>query len=330
MQILKDQFGRQITYLRVAVTDRCNLRCVYCMPPDGVERRPHEAIMRFEEIAEVVRLAAEHGIRKVRLTGGEPLVRLDLPDLVRMIAAVPGIEDISLTTNGLLLEKMVGPLKEAGLKRINVSLDTLQPEKFKRITRGGSFEAVWRGLELAETLGLAPIKINAVALRGVNEDELWDLARLSIERDWHVRFIELMPVNNQASWGPGFPNPADAYLSIPEIKEILGPLGLLPLPESSNDGPAHEFQLRGGKGRIGFISPLSEHFCQACNRLRMTADGVFRPCLLQDIEVPFLAPMRAGEPVLPYMVRAVESKPSGHELSLNHMPSRRCMLQIGG
>lgn len=328
--MLVDRFGRSITYLRVSVTDRCNLRCVYCMPPEGIVRQAHESIMRYEEIAAVVRVAAEAGIRKVRITGGEPLVRAGLPGLVRMIAAVPGIEDISLTTNGLLLERMAGELKDAGLTRINVSLDTLNPEKFTRITRGGKFETTWRGLEAAERLGLNPIKINVVAMRGVNDDELVDLARLSVERDWHVRFIELMPVNNQASWGPGFPDPSKAYLSIQDIKKILEPLGLAPLPESSNDGPAHEFQLDGGQGRIGFISPLSEHFCQQCNRLRMTADGVFRPCLLQDIEIPFLEGLRSGEDILPYMVQAIESKPSGHELSLNHMPSRRCMLQIGG
>jgi len=335
--MLFDRYGRQVTYLRISVTDRCNLRCVYCMPPDGIERRPHEAMMKYEEIAEVVRVAAEQGIRKVRLTGGEPLVRLDLPKLVRMIAAVPGIEDISLTTNGLLLERMAAPLKEAGLTRINVSLDTLQAEKFTRITRGGSLQAVLRGLEAADLVGLHPIKINVVAMRGVNDDELVDLARLSIERSWNVRFIELMPVNNQELWGPGFPNPADAFLGIPEIQKILAPLDLTPAYETSNhDGPSREYLTAGGKGKIGFISPLSDHFCQNCNRLRMTADGVLRPCLLQDIEIPFLTAMRAGEPVLPFILNAMDAKPVGHELSQDHLhsqdhlPSRRCMNQIGG
>ncbi|HEX9017978.1 MAG TPA: GTP 3',8-cyclase MoaA [Anaerolineaceae bacterium] len=328
--MLVDRFGRSITYLRVSVTDRCNLRCVYCMPPEGIVRQAHESIMRYEEIAAVVRVAAEAGIRKVRITGGEPLVRAGLPGLVRMIAAVPGIEDISLTTNGLLLERMAGELKDAGLTRINVSLDTLNPEKFTRITRGGKFETTWRGLEAAERLGLNPIKINVVAMRGVNDDELVDLARLSVERDWHVRFIELMPVNNQQPWGPGFPAPADIYLPIPEIKTALAPLGLVPVPAHLNDGPAVEYSLQGGKGRIGFISPLSEHFCQQCNRLRLTADGNLRPCLLQDIEVPILAALRAGEPVLPYIQQAIDSKPSGHELAQAHLPTGRCMMQIGG
>jgi GTP 3',8-cyclase len=328
--MLVDAFGRSITYIRVSVTDRCNLRCVYCMPAEGIQRRSHEAVIRYEEIAQIVRVAAELGIHKVRLTGGEPLVRLDLPELVRMIAEIPGIDDISLTTNGLLLERMAAALKEAGLNRINVSLDTLQPEKFARITRGGSFETTWRGLETAEKVGLKPIKINAVAMRGVNEDEIQDLARLSIDRGWDVRFIELMPVNNQVSWGEGFPEPSKAYLSIPEIKTALEPLGLSALPRGENEGPAQEFVLSGGQGRIGFISPLSDHFCQQCNRLRITADGNFRPCLLQDIEIPFLDALRAGEPVLPYIQKAIALKPSGHELALNHLPSRRCMQQIGG
>lgn len=329
--MLLDQWGRQVTYLRVSVTDRCNLRCVYCMPPEGVERKPHDEIMRYEEIVQVVKVAAEHGVRKVRLTGGEPLVRTDLPQLIEMIAQIPGIEDISLTTNGLLLERMATALKQAGLTRINVSLDTLQPEKFARITRGGSLETVMRGLEMAESLGMTPIKINTVAMRGVNDDELANMARLSITRGWHVRFIELMPVSNQKPWGIGFPSPADAYLSIPEIKKAMEPLGLVPIEGHLHDGPASEYRLEGAaEGRIGFISAISEHFCQNCNRLRLTADGVFRPCLLHDIEVPFLQALRAGEPILPLLERAVKGKPSGHEISLNHLPSNRCMLQIGG
>jgi len=328
--MLIDGFGRKITYLRISVTDRCNLRCVYCMPPEGIEWRSHDSIMRYEEIIEVVRIAAAHGVRKVRLTGGEPLVRRDLPDLIRMIAKIPGIEDISLTTNGILLEKMAVQLKEAGLSRVNISLDTLQPEKFARITRGGSLEAIWRGIEAVEKLGMTPIKINVVAMRGVNQDELIDLAKLSLDRPWHIRFIELMPVNNHQSWGDSFPPPDELFISIPEIKEILAPLELSPSSEETNHGPAQEFVLKNGRGKVGFISPVSEHFCDTCNRLRVTADGAFRPCLLQDVEIPFLAAQRAGESLFPYMLRAIEQKPAGHELALNHLPSRRCMRQIGG
>lgn len=333
---LLDAWGRPITYLRISVTDRCNLRCVYCMPPEGVQRLEHQAIMRYEEIAEVVRVAAGEGIRRVRVTGGEPLVRLDLPVLIRMIHETPGIEDISLTTNGLLLERMARELREAGLDRINISLDTLQAEKFARITRGGSLETVLRGIAAAEAVGLAPIKINAVAMRGVNDDEVLDLARLTLTHPWHMRFIELMPVLNQETWGAGFPPPSEAFMSIAEIRAMLEPFGLQPVARAEQpsqrvmDGPAHEYELPGAQGRIGFISPLSEHFCQECNRMRMTADGNFRPCLLKDEEVPFLRAMRAGEAVRPYLLKAVESKPAGHALAELQPPTRRCMQQIGG
>ncbi len=328
--MLVDHYGRSITYLRVSVTDRCNFRCVYCMPPEGVKWQPHSAILSFEEIAAVVRAAAGLGVRKVRLTGGEPLVRLDLPDLVRMITEIPGIEDVSLTTNGILLERMAGELKDAGLKRVNVSLDTLKPEKFARITRGGSLEAVLRGLDAAEQHGLAPLKINTVAMRGVNDDELEDLAKLSLSRSWDVRFIELMPVKNRQPWGPGFPDPADMYLSIPDIQKALAPFGLEQVPGNPQDGPEQKFRLDGGRGRLGFISPLSNHFCQQCNRLRLTADGNFRPCLLQDIEVPFLSALRSGEAIEPYLKKAIDSKPLGHEIDQNRLPTRRFMQQIGG
>ncbi len=204
--MLVDSWGRQITYLRVSVTDRCNLRCVYCMPPEGLTLQPHAAILRYEEIAEVVRLAAHEGVQEVRLTGGEPLARPNLPALVGMLSAIPGIRDISLTTNALLLERFALPLAEAGLKRVNISLDTLQPAKYDRITRGGSFEQAWRGILAAEAAGLSPIKINIVAMRGINDDEFLDMARLAIENPWHIRFIEIMPVRNETPWGEDLPN----------------------------------------------------------------------------------------------------------------------------
>lgn len=327
---LKDRWGRQITYLRVSVTDRCNMRCVYCMPSEGVAWQPHETILRYEEIAQVVRVAAEHGVRQVRLTGGEPLVRKDLPDLVRMIAATPGIEDVSLTTNAILLERMAEPLAKAGLRRVNISLDTLQPEKFARITRGGSFAQVWRGIEAAEANGLNPIKINAVAMRGVNDDEILDLARLSLTRAWNIRFIELMPVKNQAPWGPDFPKPEDIYLSVQEILALLEPLKLQSEDSKVGCGPAKEYRAEGAPGKIGFITPLGEMFCDQCNRLRLTADGHLKPCLLSDGEIDLLPALRAGEPIFPYMQQAVELKPQGHELLEKHLPAGRCMQQVGG
>jgi cyclic pyranopterin phosphate synthase len=328
--MLVDRYGRQITYLRISVTDRCNLRCVYCMPPEGVQWQGHENILRYEEMAQVVRMAAGYGIREIRLTGGEPLVRKDLPDLVGMIAEIPGINDISLTTNGVLLLDQVERLARAGLKRINVSLDTLQPEKFTRITRGGKFERVWEGLEKAEALGLTPIKLNSVMMRGVNSDELLDLARLSLERAWHIRFIEIMPVKNQVVWGAGFPAPDETYLSIQEMLQILEPLQLEPVTTSIGSGPAREYQIPGARGRIGFISPLGEQFCENCNRLRLTADGHLRPCLLHDIEVPIRDALRRGEDLRPYFEQALILKPLEHELSADVSPTGRCMMQIGG
>ena len=329
--MLVDPFGRKITYLRISITDRCNLRCVYCMPPEGVAWQSHESIMRYEEILEVVKVAAAQGIREVRLTGGEPLIRQNLADLVNWITAVPGIEDVSLTTNGLLLEKLAAPLAEAGLRRVNVSLDTLDPQKFARITRGGSFEKVWRGLLAAEAAGLAPIKINAVALKGVNDDELLDLARLSIEHPWHIRFIELMPIKNQAPWGEGFPAPADCYLSASEIHRLLEPLGIVPVDGAASGlGPARQYQVPGAPGRLGIISALGEQFCDTCNRLRLTADGYLRPCLMNDGEVYLLGALRKGEPLLPLILQAVQNKPRRHELNNDRPPEGRCMTQIGG
>ncbi len=328
--MLVDSWGRPITYLRVSVTDRCNLRCVYCMPPDGIQMQSHDAILRYEEIAEVVRSAAAEGVREVRLTGGEPLARPNLPALVGMLASIPGIEDISLTTNAILLERFALPLAEAGLKRVNVSLDTLQPERFARITRGGSFEQAWRGILAAEAAGLTPVKINVVAMRGVNDDEFLDLARLALTHAWQVRFIEIMPIQNEAPWGEGFPNSVDAFIPISEVQARLAPLGLEEVASKSGRGPAREFRIPGGLGRVGFISPVSEHFCASCNRLRLTADGCLRPCLLSDLEIPIREALRAGEPVLPYLQQAVGIKPREHELVQNHRPVTRCMLQIGG
>jgi len=329
--MLIDSWGRQITYLRISVTDRCNFRCVYCMPPEGLVWQPHEKIMRYEEIVAVARAAAEQGVSQIRLTGGEPLVRADLPVLIRMLADIPGIDDISLTTNAMLLEKMARKLVQAGLNRVNISLDTLNPEKFARITRGGLLEKALNGITAAESAGLNPIKINVVAMRGVNEDEFLDLARLTLEHPWHVRFIELMPIGNQQPWGQDFPSPQDAFISIQEIAENLAPLGLVSGDGTVGFGPAVEYRIPGGKGKIGFISPLSEHhFCQRCNRLRLTADGFLRPCLMSDLEIPVLEALRRSEPVLPLLLQAVAAKPEGHRLATGSAPEDRRMIQIGG
>lgn len=329
--MLEDKWGRKITYLRISVTDRCNFRCVYCMPPEGLVWQPHDAIMRYEEIVEVARAAAAEGVRQIRLTGGEPLVRADLPVLVRMLADIPEIEDISLTTNAILLERYADELAQAGLKRVNISLDTLDTDKFARITRGGSLERVLRGIDAAEKAGLLPIKINAVAMRGINDDEFLDFAKLTLDHPWHLRFIELMPLGNQTPWGVGFPSPQEAYISIQEIFDQLSPLGLVPDNGVVGSGPAIEYRISGGAGKIGFISPLSEHtFCQRCNRLRLTADGFLRPCLMSDQEIPVLPALRSGEPILPMIMQAVAAKPESHKLASEPAPEGRRMTQIGG
>lgn len=329
--MLIDSFGRQITYLRISVTDRCNFRCVYCMPPQGVPHVPHERIMRYEEIAALVAVAARLGIRKVRLTGGEPLIRADLPRLVQMISAIEGIEDISLTTNGILLEKYASALAQAGLKRVNVSLDTLNSEKFARITRGGDLNKVLQGIAAAESCGLTPIKINAVIMRGINDDELVDLAKLTLKHAWNLRFIELMPIENQHSWGEGFPPPEQIFMPVSEVMALLFPLGLEPAMLDHDSGPAKAYRLKGGMGTVGFISPLTEqHFCQRCNRLRLTADGHLRPCLMSDLEIPVLPALRAGKPIESLLEESVQKKPISHQLASHISPNGRCMIQIGG
>ena len=328
--MLVDRCNRKITYLRVSVTDRCNLRCVYCMPPEGVSWQPHESIMRYEEITQIVQVAAEEGIREVRLTGGEPLVRKNLAELVGMIAAIPGIEDISLTTNGILLADQAKALKIAGLKRINVSLDTMEADKYARITRGGNIQRVFEGLEKAEECGLDPIKLNMVLLKGVNDGDIRQLAELSRDHRWEIRFIELMPVKNQQKWGEGFPDPQEMFLPVSQVKALLEPAGLQRLEVKTGLGPAEIYAFPNAKGRIGFINPLSESFCENCNRLRLTADGNLRPCLLSDVEVPLLPTLRAGGDIRPLLYKSMEIKPENHELDRNITPVARCMMQIGG
>jgi cyclic pyranopterin phosphate synthase len=327
---LTDRFGRPITYLRISVTDRCNLRCVYCLPESGVQWQAREDQLSAQEIARVTEAAAQGGVKRVRLTGGEPLVRPDIVEIVGRIAAISGIEEVSLTTNAMLLESLAGPLAEAGLKRVNISLDTLNADKFKRITRGGKIDRLWRGIAAAEAAGLAPLKLNTVVVNGLNADELPALARLTVENPWHVRFIELMPVGNAQNWGEGFPSLADRYISVQEMQMRLSSFGLQPVTTPIGNGPARTFRIPHALGTVGFISPLGEHFCQNCNRLRLTADGHLRPCLLLDGEVNIREAVRAGQPLLPFLQQAVDAKPEGHELFLQHYPESRRMAQIGG
>jgi len=321
---LSDSFQRPINYLRISVTDRCNLRCFYCMPEKGVPLLPREHLLTYEEIARVVGAAVGLGIIKVRLTGGEPLVRAGLVDLVSILSRIEGLDDLSLTTNGLLLADFAPALKRAGLERVNVSLDTFNPQRFRRITGGEGLEAVLKGIEAAKEAGLNPVKVNTVVIPGVNDDELLAFGQRSLE-GWHVRFIELMPFGQAG----GLPT---LYVSqmVSQLEEAFGPL----TPAiNRGGGPARYFRLPGAKGTIGFISPISQHFCFACNRLRLTAEGKLRPCLLQETEVDLRAPLRDGASAgaLEGIIRkAVAQKPLKHCLEEKKPPDVECMARLGG
>ncbi len=322
---LSDSFQRPINYLRISVTDRCNLRCIYCMPPQGVRLSPRSEILHYEEIQAVAQAAAALDINKVRLTGGEPLVRSGLSHLVEILSQIEGIDDIALTTNGMLLRQYAAPLRQAGLRRVNVSLDTLKREKFHRITRHDKLGDVLDGIKAAKEAGLDPVKVNMVVIRGINDDEVLDFARLTIEQEWHVRFIEPMP------FGIG---EDISFVPTGEIQERLLSLGSLePCLPSQGNGPAKYFRFEGTQGTVGFISPLSEHFCFNCNRLRLTVDGKLRPCLLSDEEVDLKNPLRRGaspDELKGLIQQAVAQKPERHHLSEGVLPKGRAMCQVGG
>ncbi len=325
---LSDSFQRPINYLRISVTDRCNLRCIYCMPDGGVPQVSHEDILTYEEIAAVAEAASEVGIDKVRLTGGEPLVRLNLSALVKMLARIKRIDDISLSTNGTLLKNYAGELKAAGLKRVNISLDTLKPDRFRAITRSEhELGDVLAGLEAAHAAGLTPVKINVVVIRGKNDDEIADFALKTIHEGWHVRFIELMPVK-----GLGL-SELD-FVPVAEMRKRLEPLGPLePCLPSAGNGPAKYLRFTGSAGSIGFITPVSEHFCFKCNRLRLTADGRLRPCLLADDEVDLRRPLRQGASaaeIKQLVEQAAAAKPRRHGLDNGCMPQGGRFSETGG
>ena len=329
--MLKDPFGRVINYLRISLTDRCNMRCVYCMPETGTFWTPSSDLLSDDQIVRIVDKAVSLGIQKFRLTGGEPLVRPGILTLIHRIAGIDGIQDLCLTTNALLLENMAAPLAEAGLKRVNISLDSLDKDKFKRITRTGDFERVWKGILAAEQAGLTPIKVNAVIVRGLNSDELPALASLSIDHPWHVRFIEIMPIGNTQEWGYGFPAPDTRYFSVQEMRSSLGAFNLEPIPLANPNETARTFRIPGAPGTVGFISPLGEHFCENCNRLRLTADGRLRSCLVIPTEVSLHDAMLTGEPLEEYFLQAILKKPMQHNLLISTPAgSQRGMSQIGG
>ena len=323
-----DRFGRNIHYLRISLTDHCNLRCVYCMP-ETMRFRPRAELLQDDEILTIVQAAAELGTSKIRLTGGEPTIRPNLVELVRAIAATPGIKQIAMTSNGVLLAELAEPLAQAGLQRLNVSVDTLDPAKFRRITRWGDLGRVWDGIAAAEAAGLTPLKVNCVVTRGFNDDEVVPLARLSLDRPWHIRFIELMPFGSVAE----FQQEAvvSSHETMARIEASLGPL--LPVLDHNSQDPARSYRLPGAQGRIGFISSVTQPFCAGCNRYRLTADGKLRLCLLRDREVDLLTPLRQGWPreELKRLLRdAIWNKPWGHGLPEGEVPQLRVMSQIGG
>jgi GTP 3',8-cyclase len=325
---LIDSCQRRLTYLRISITDRCNLRCTYCLPSEDIPRLRHQDVLRYEEILRVVRVAAGLGITKVRVTGGEPLVRKGVCDFLAELARVPGIRDLSLTTNGVLLEENAPLLKSAGVSRVNVSMDTLDPGRYRAITGVDAFDRAWAGIRAARAHGFHPIKLNVVALRGVNEDELPALARLSLDSPLHVRFIEFMPIGRSRIAG-------SPPLLFPEIMQRLGVVGrLLPVEGTPMDGPAHRYRFEGGQGEVGFIPAISHHFCSRCNRLRLTADGHLRPCLLSDRQEDVKGPLRSGctdAEIAEIFFRATRHKPSDHNLEAGE-PAHVCcqMRSIGG
>lgn len=375
-----DSFGRTIDYLRVSVTDRCNFRCVYCMPEEGAPVAPKDEILTFEEMERLLRIAAALGVRKIRLTGGEPLVRKDIVELTARVASIPGIADLSLTTNGFLLGGTAAALKEAGLNRVNVSLDTLRPDRFKAIARRGRIEDVLDGIRAAVDAGLTPLKLNVVAMRGVNDDEVVDFAALTREQPFHVRFIELMPINwstgdegmnsffalsaaegyragtnvtlyanmDQSTFRilnqPGETHPSRGMLNATDMRRMFISadeirrrielaLGEMHPEEVRTNGPARTFRLPGALGTVGFISQITNDICVNCNRMRLTADGFLRPCLMADGEVDLRTPLRAGasdSDIRDLFLLTVKHKPKEHRLEDGIAPVGRNMSQLGG
>ena len=325
---LIDSYGRKINYLRLAVTDRCNLRCRYCMPAEGVPKLAHHDILSYEELFLLARTAVSMGIEKVRVTGGEPLVRKGIVEFLARLSSISGLKHLVLTTNGLLLEEMAEDLRRAGVQRLNISLDSLHPETFKRVTRCGDLARVMAGIAAAERVGI-PVKINMVVMRGINDAEILDFARLTLHEPYHFRFIEYMPI--------GVANKENLLRHVPDslIKKQLSSLGtLVQVSKNTLDGPAERFKFQGAPGEIGFISALSNHFCATCNRLRLTPTGNLRACLLFDHEIDLKGPMRMGasdKELERIFLKAAFTKPHSHYLASENsiLPSGH-MSAIGG
>lgn len=327
--MLTDNYARRINYLRISITDRCNLRCRYCMPDEGIPLISHQEVLRYEEILRVARFFGHLGIDKIRLTGGEPLVRKGILDLIHGISQIPEIGDLSLTTNGVLLGEFAADMARAGIKRINVSLDTLNREKFAYITRRDRFLEVRAGIERALDVGLSPVKLNVVAIKGFNDDEILDFAKLTLEKPLTVRFIEFMPAAGVDFWN------RDHLLTVDMIQREIAQLGsLIPVSGNEGDGPAARFRLDGARGELGFISPISSHFCKNCNRLRLTPDGKLRACLFSDNEIDLRSHLRnrcSDGKLRDLLMDTLRNKPKRHTIETSlFRKCQRNMAAIGG
>lgn len=328
--MLMDRHNRVVDYLRISVTDRCNLRCIYCVPPEGIEPFPRQDVLSYEEIIRIARVAVAFGMRKIRLTGGEPLIRRDLCFLIRELRRIPDLTDLSMTTNGIRLAEFAHALRDSGLRRVNVSMDSLDPVRYARVTRGGDLELVWKGLLAALDAGLSPVKINVVAMGGLNAEEIIPFARLTIDWPFEVRFIEWMPIGAPADREEWSFIPADRILEILREEFILEPA------KSSGNGPAQVFKIPGGKGALGVITPMTGHFCKECNRLRLTADGKLRSCLFSDDEIDLKSAIRSGASdavIRSHLQMAIIKKPRGHHLRAADPRIKKCMRpmsRIGG
>lgn len=318
-----DSFGRKINYLRISVTDLCNLRCKYCMPENGIDKKCHEQILRNEEIIEIVRVMSELGITKVRITGGEPLIRKGIVDIIKEINELEGIEEIVMTTNGELLEDMAEELKVAGLDRVNISLDTFDPEKFKEITRRDSLAKVLRGIEKAIQVGLSPVKINTVLMGGINDDEIENFVALTIDKPIDARFIELMPIGEASDWNK------ERFISTSEVLKRVP--SLYPVVGKDISSPAKYYKLHDSIGTVGLIDPISCSFCNNCNRIRVTSDGKLKLCLHSDVEIDLLGALRSGDDLKQLILSRIKEKPEKHLMETEDFtPITRNMNRIGG
>lgn len=333
MQLLTDRFGRVHDYIRISVTDRCNLRCVYCMPDEGMTFLPHEQVLSKDEIVDFMKIIVGYGIKKVRITGGEPLLRTDIVDIIAGISAIPEIEDIAVTTNAMYLVKKAEALKAAGLTRVNISLDSLHEDRFKTITRGGKLQKVLDGIAKAEEVGFFPIKLNVVLIKGQNDDEILDFLQFTKDKDINIRFIEYMPIGHA---GDGWKK---QYLSLQTIFDACDEAGLSYQPVDSirGNGPSENYRLEGAKGTFGLIHPVSSHFCASCNRLRLTADGYIKACLYWDEEMNIRPFIDDPEKLMALVQKSIDNKPESHEMAIalqdemqSHKPTTRRMSQIGG